>query len=171
MVDEYSIWLLSTEAQQQELTSLVHSLAARYGSEPFIPHVTIQGDIKRPLAEIEPAIAAMASRWPAQRWPISAVDGTEFFFRSLFLRFDETPAYADCKAIAREHNATADGLSLFPHLSLAYGLTGTAQTDAITGLLDRTGNELLFDRVVIARSSSGVPIKDWAVLSSITLSA
>jgi len=170
VVDEYSIWLLPVAAQQDELTALVRDLAQAHGTEPFIPHVTIQGDIKRPLADVEPVIAAMASRWPAQRWAVSAVEGTDHFFRSLFLRFAATPAYEGCKAVARECTGTADGLSMFPHLSLAYGINDpAAKQAAINALAAWNHRDILFDRIVIARSSSAVAIADWAVLRSCVL--
>lgn len=163
---EYSLWLLPGADGQQRLTALIARLANRFATQPFIPHVTIQGDLMMPLAAVSRVAESIAKDRPAQRWRVAAVEGSEHFFRSLYLRFDETTAYTGCKKVMQEASGTADGLSLFPHLSLAYGLSDEqGKRDVIAELSAMIGNEIRFDRVVVARSSSHVPIAEWACLA------
>ena len=162
----YSLWLLPSADEQHELTALVARLANRFATQPFIPHVTIQGDLTMPLAAVSRVAESIAKDWEAQRWRVAAVEGSEHFFRSLYLRFDENTAYTGCKKVMQEASGTADGLSLFPHLSLAYGLSDEqGKRDVIAELSAMIGNEISFDRVVVARSSIQVPIAKWACLA------
>ena len=164
---EYSLWLLPAEATQLELAALIARLGVRFGSQPFTPHLTIQGDLSLSLDSVSRAAQSVAAKWPPQRWRVAAVAGSEHFFRSLYLRFDETPAYVGGKKELQSASGSADGLSLFPHLSLAYGATDEVQKRVVIGELSAMiGSEITFDRVVVARSSKWVPIAEWACLAT-----
>lgn len=163
---EYSLWLLPSADEQHELSTLVTRLATRFTTQAFIPHLTIQGDLTMSFAAVSSVAESIAKAWSAQRWQVAAVERSEHFFRSLYLRFDETIAYTDCKKATRTASGTADGLSLFPHLSLAYGLSDEQEKRGVIAELSAMiGNEVSFDRVVVARSSSQVPIAEWACLA------
>lgn len=171
-LSEYSLWLLPSADQQLELTALVAQLAERFGTQPFIPHLTIQGDLMMSLEAVSRAARSITTKWSPQRWRIKAIDGGELFFRSLYLRFDESPAYVGSKVTMQSASGSADGLSLFPHLSLAYGISKEAQKlAAINELSSMIGSEIVFDRVVVARSSKDVSISDWACLAEFAFSA
>lgn len=160
---QYSLWLLPTDATQLELAALIARLGVRFGTQPFMPHLTIQGDLSLSLDRVSHAAKSVAAHWPPQRWRVAEVAGSEHFFRSLYLRFDETPAYVGGKKYLQSASGSADGLSLFPHLSLAYGVPDEAQKrEVIDELSSMIGNEITFDRVVVARSSKQVPIAEWA---------
>lgn len=168
--EQYSIWLLPEAAQARQLRATVDALAQRFASEPFEPHVTIQGDVTIPLPSLASAVAAMAAAWPAQHWPVAVVEGTDAFFRSLFLRFEETPAYLDCKRRSLAASGQADGLSQFPHLSLAYGpIESNDKQRAMAELAAQWREPLCFDRVAITNATSANPICDWTVLASFAL--
>lgn len=63
-----------------------------------------------------------------------------------------------------------NGVSLFPHLSLAYGLVDAQKTAELGAELQQAlSGPLCFDRVVIARSSKNVPIAEWACLAEFEL--
>ena len=118
------------------------------------------------LAAVSSVAESIAKDWSAQRWRVTAIEGSEHFFRSLYLRFDESPAYNDSKQAMRKASGTTDGLSLFPHVSLAYGLSDEQEKrGVIADLSPMIGKEISFDRVVLARSSSHVPIAEWACLA------
>ena len=104
-----------------------------------------------------------------QRWPVTAVETSAHFFRSLYLRFDESTCYVGAKATAQTASGTANGLSIFPHLSLAYGIAdGRAKNAIATNLATEFAmivpSEIHFDRIAVARASKDVPIDEWAVL-------
>ena len=170
MVNDYSIWLLPKAAQLVLLTKIVGDLAERFGSPRFIPHVTIQGDLTIPFGALKEALQGIANEHTSQNWPVASIDGGEHFFRSLYVRFDKYPAYVSLKQSMRRISRTADGLSLFPHLSLAYGLTDAQKSAALFSALRQSLTEpFCFDRMVIARSSKHVPIADWECLTEFAL--
>lgn len=169
-LSEFSLWLLPSVPEQQNLTALVSRLSAQFGTQPFIPHLTIQGDLTMSLDAVSRAAESIATQRTSQSWRVAAVEGGEHFFRSLYLRFDESPTYVGSKTAMQAASGSANGLSLFPHLSLAYGIADEAQKlAAINELSSMTGNVITFDRVVVARSSKHVPIADWACLAEFPL--
>ncbi len=169
-VNEYSVWLLPEAAQQQQLTAMVDGFARRFGGPPFIPHVTLQGDLTTPFADLSSAVAQIAAEFAVQHWPIARVEGTEHFFRSLFLRFDETNDCVAMKQRVKQASGTDIGLSPFPHISLAYGLTPSQQcAELYLEAMALAPNPIALDRIVIARSSKNVPIAQWECLAEFPL--
>ncbi|MSQ74460.1 MAG: hypothetical protein EXR34_01555 [Rhodoferax sp.] len=76
------------------------------------------------------------------------------------------------QAAAQAMTGTADGLSPFPHLSLAYGDAHVAyarQRQLLAG--DYSGQTIVFDRLAICRSSSHVPISEWVCLEQLPLAS
>jgi len=169
-INEYSIWLLPESEQQRGLVALVDSLAARFGTERFMPHITVQGDLTLPLEQLSRAVAAMSQSYGARKWPVASIDGGSHFFRSLFLRFDERPAYIDLKRDMQRISGTTEGLSLFPHLSIAYGLDAPHKAPELFRELSTVAPQVLrVDRIAIARSSKNVPIAKWECLAEFPL--
>ena len=170
MVNEYSIWLLPIAAQQASLTAVVVDLATRFGTPNFVPHVTIQGDLTAPLDRLASAMHNIGNEHKLRRWPVASIEGGDHYFRSLYLRFEENSDYLSMKRSMQLISGTTEGLSLFPHLSLAYGLTSQQRAEALMTELKLALREpLCFDRLVIARSSKNVPIADWECLAEFAL--
>ena len=69
MASEFSIWLLPAAKDAAMLQGIVDELSGTLRSPVFTPHLTIQGDIALPKAELEAALSALAARTKVQRWP------------------------------------------------------------------------------------------------------
>lgn len=170
IVEEYSVWLLPAAAQQERLTAVVKHLAGCFGGEPFIPHITIQGDLSLPFTDLSAAVSHIARTHDVQRWSNAVVEGSEHFFRSLYVRFPVTACYLRLRQQMQQTSANAAGLSLFPHLSLAYGATAAQKTPTLYEELRPLAMEpLVLDRIAIARSSKNAPISHWACLAEFPL--
>ena len=140
------------------------------GESAFFPHVTLQGDLCRSFEELSQPVAGMARDLPVQRWRVRAVECGDHFFRCLYLRFDADAALAALQDRVRAFTGTADGLSPFPHLSLAYGTVTDATRRARDDLAQHfTAREIVFDRIAVIRSSKDVPIAEWQVLEQYPL--
>ena len=162
MKEEYSIWLMPAAADGEALQALVDELAPQFGQPAFVPHVTIQGDLALPLAAVTDAVRAMAAAWPAQRWPVQQLERSDYFFRCLYLRFAPTAAFAGLQQAAQAFARTAEGLSPYPHLSLAYGQVQPRQLPLFDALQARfAGQGVGFDRLAVVLSSKDIPIADW----------
>lgn len=166
----YSLWLLPEAAAQSRLTALVAELAPRFGQPAFVPHVTVQGDLLLGLDTVSSHARAIADATPVQHWRIDAVESTGNFFRCLYLRFADSPAFDDLRRAAQTHSGTAVGLSPYPHLSLAYGQLTPDVAGLPAELSARfAGQTLTFDRLAVCRSSKDIPIDEWDCVLTLPL--
>ena len=165
MNPQYSIWLLPDAAHEPGLTRTVAELSAVQGESAFMPHVTIQGDLSQPVETLTELLDRLAQEVCVQRWRIQAVECSDQFFRCLYLRFVLDASFAALQAQTLATTGTPEGLSPFPHLSLAYGHANDATRrlrDDLAGTF--AGGEIVFDRIALVHSSKDVPIADWRVL-------
>ena len=166
MNSEYSIWLLPTKAQEKSLTETITRLSSSFAGIVFAPHITIQGDLCCPLDDLTALLARTAAGIAVQKWRVLRAESSDHFFRCLYLRFERDPTFDLLQKEARTLTGTDDGLSPYPHLSLAYG---QAQQDALEQCdilsAEFTGQVLTFDRIAICRSSKNTPIADWQCLA------
>ena len=166
----YSLWLMPSAPDLAELTGWVQRLAPEFGQPAFVPHVTVQGDLETPLDTLQTQTAALAASCPVQHWQVNAVQSTDHFFRCLYLRFDETPAFRALQAGALAISGTVLGMSPYPHLSLAYGQMQTGQQPLLSAVEEKfITRRLTFDRISICRSSKDIPIPEWTCLQDFPL--
>ena len=170
MSAEYSIWLMPCSADLAELQALVNELAPQFGEPAFVPHVTVQGDLALPLASITNHVRASAAACAVQRWPVMDVERSDFFYRCLYLRFEQGGAFDGLQRAAQAFSNSADGLSPYPHLSLAYGRVGPHQLALFEALRSRfSGRSITFDRLAVCLSSKDTPIADWKCVADAPL--
>ena len=163
---EYSIWLLPAAAHEATLAATVNRLCSELGGGVFAPHLTIQGDLALPLEELAAFTSELAGRVEVQRWPVTEVENSAHFFRCLYLRFAAMPGFEVLQNAVHTFAKTTDGLSPFAHLSLAYGTAGPGHVQARAELADEfIGQEIVFDRLAISRSSKNIAIADWQNLA------
>ncbi|MDB5849832.1 MAG: hypothetical protein JWP29_3584 [Rhodoferax sp.] len=162
MTAEYSIWLMPCAADLAVFQAVVDELAPQFGQPAFLPHVTVQGDLALPLDAVAAQVRSLAAAWPAQHWPVVDVERSDFFFRCLYLRFERTPAFDGLQGGAQLFSGTAQGLSPYPHLSLAYGQVQPYQAALVEALRARfKGRTVVFDRLAVCLSSKDIPIAQW----------
>ena len=166
-----SLWLLARDDQQQRLARLVRELTPQHDGHVFEPHLTIQGDLVLDEPDARALLQELARSTPVQRWTVRAVEGTEHYFRSLYLRLDGGTAFDAMRRRCAERTGSDEGLSPYAHVSLAYGPT-RGDAPALRERLhhEHAGEIVEFDRLVLARSGQAVAIADWCVLASEPLS-
>ncbi len=170
MAAEYSIWLVPAAAQAAQLQGVVLELAGVLHSPVFTPHLTIQGDIDAPKEDLVRAVSGLAARTVVQRWPVAQIECTQHVFRCLYLRFANHAVFVQLQHASHALTSARDGLSPFPHISLAYAephpvLEELAQQRRAAFV----GREIVFDRLALWRSSSQVAIPDWACIAQFSL--
>lgn len=169
---QYSIWLLPRADHEVALSATIGRLSTELAGARFAPHVTIQGDVALSPEQLQPRLARLAAQTPVQHWPVTLVDGTTHFFRCLFLRFGVHRGFEEMQAAAQTMTGRADGLSPFPHLSLAYGDAHEAYARQRQLLASDYAEQIIvFDRLAICRSSSHVPISEWVCLEQLPLAS
>lgn len=170
MASEFSIWLLPAAEDAAMLQGIVEELSGALHSPVFTPHLTIQGDIALPKAELEAALSSLAARTAVQRWPVQQIECTEHVFRCLYLRFGKHAAFAQLQQASLARTGTRDGLSPFPHVSLAYAEPHPRLEElAQARRAEWVGRDILFDRLAIWRSSREVAVPDWACVAQFPL--
>ncbi len=163
---QYSLWLLPSPEHERRLVDTVARLSALLQGPVFTPHVTVQGDLALTKERLATATGMLARRTPVQRWRVDAVETTPHFFRCLYLRFTTDPAFAAMQAAVQRCSRTRSGLSPYPHLSLAYGEPQPATAELARALQEEFGGQdIVFDRLAVYRSSKHLPITEWAAVS------
>jgi hypothetical protein len=166
----YSIWLLPAEDDYDRLARIVDELAPLFRTPPFPPHVTVQGDLPKRLADVSGAARQIASTLPAQRWPVRGIEMSDHHFRTLYAAFDGTELFPPLLERAATLTGTRDGLSPFPHLSLAYGPLDPLRKQALAAeVAEGLPRHLAFDRLAVAISGKTVPIPSWRALETFAL--
>jgi hypothetical protein len=162
---EHSIWLLARDDQQDVLRQCVRRLAPRHDGHLFEPHVTLQGDLPTAIDAARALVDQLAAATPVLHWPVRSVEGTEHYFRSLYLRLDAGDAFDRLCRQCAQASGTDLGLSPYAHLSLAYGPTRGDAPALRTSLYEQFGAEpLVLDRIALARSGKAVPIEQWSLV-------
>lgn len=166
----YSLWLLAEPVAQDRLVDLVDALAPRFATRTFVPHVTVQGDLRRRLKDVTTAAAALAASLPVQRVAVRGIEQSMHYYRAFYLAFDGFEAFAPLIRRSAEAFASDDGLSPFPHLSLAYGTLGADAKAAIAReVAADVPATLTFDRLAVSLSGQSVGIASWRVLETFAL--
>lgn len=163
MTSAYSIWLMPCVVDAVELQALVDELAPQFGQPGFVPHVTIQGDLALPLDAVAAQTRELAAGLEVQTWAVADVERSDFFFRCLYLRLQANEAFGGLQRKTQAWSGTAEGLSPYPHLSLAYGQVQPGQLALFEALRSRfAGRRLVFDHLSVCLSSKDTPIAEWA---------
>jgi Cyclic phosphodiesterase-like protein len=162
---EHSIWLLARADQHAALQQRIRALAPHHDAHVFEPHVTLQGDLALDAASARRLVDRLASQTPVLQWPVRAVESTDHYFRSLYLRLEGGDRFERLIDACAQASGTRAGASPYAHLSLAYGPTRGDAPALRQALSDEFGTQtLVLDRVALCRSSSSVAIADWQLL-------
>ena len=171
MEQPLSIWLCPDTTANQHFQRTIDDIAEQERALPFAPHVTLLGDILAAPRDIETLCRLTFVEQGAVEARVAGLATTNQFFMSLFVDLDVPPDVHDVR-----HNL-ADRLGIDavqdfrPHLSLAYGLAADAQArqNGRTKAAIKGWDKLFLDTVVIASSSSRLPINLWKTLIKIKL--
>lgn len=171
--EAYSLWLVPEPELEREMSGLIRVLAPVFGLPPFAPHVTVQGDLDVAADDAEGYARELAAGLPVLAWRAFGISWTEHPFRAFFVAFDSAERFHRLLERSAELAGTREGLSPFPHLSLAYGKLPIREKIARSRPLTRTidGRAMRFDRLVVALSGKDVPIDEWKVVATVPLGA
>lgn len=165
MADWHSVWLTLCEDDLAFFDAIVRRLGAQFGTQSFIPHLTLVEDMQRPADELAAVLATNFAGESAFSCPISEVRGLPAFFRSLFVAFEPSGRLLDLKSRAVESFRTGDVASFMPHISLAYGASEDQKTDVLEQLKNAlVGRMVRFDAIAVVASAQSVPIEDWTIV-------
>ncbi|MCC6380188.1 MAG: hypothetical protein IT519_15345 [Burkholderiales bacterium] len=169
--ESYSFWLVPEASLERELDKLVRALAPLFGMPAFSPHATVQGDLDLSAEDAEMLARRLVEEESPLAWRAWGIQWTEHPFRAFFVAFDRADRFRALTERSAKLTGTREGLSPFPHLSLAYGSLPVrekiARSRPLAGAID--GRTMTFDRLVVALSGKDVPIEEWKAVATIPL--
>ncbi|CAG0959132.1 hypothetical protein BURK1_00618 [Burkholderiales bacterium] len=169
--EAYSFWLVPEAPVEREFGTLVRALAPLFGMPAFAPHATVQGDLDLSADEAESIARELVDGESPLAWRAWGIQWTEHPFRTFFVAFDRADRFHALLERAARLTGTREGLSPFPHLSLAYGSLPVrekiARSRPLAGAVE--GRTIRFDRLVVALSGKEIPVGDWRVVATVNL--
>ena len=120
-----SLWLMPEGEEGGRLAALVASLAARLGTAPFPPHVTLLPGIEGvPDGEVLAVGRTLAGGLRPLAVRLVGAEGRDEPFRCLFARASADAPLVSAHAAASRAFGREPDPAFFPHLSLVYGALG-----------------------------------------------
>jgi 2'-5' RNA ligase len=116
-----SLWLMPEGPTRETLGGLIDRLAARVGTTPFAPHVTLLPGLSGPEADVLARARGLAAELEPLSLAFTGLDGIDEHFRCLFFRAELSGALAGAHARAARRFGRAPDPRFDPHLSLVYG--------------------------------------------------
>jgi 2'-5' RNA ligase len=160
-----SLWLAPEGSARDRLARLSGRLAARLGTVPFPPHVTLLAGLVRPEGEVLALAAVLASSLRRFSVRLEVVGGSDAYFRCLYLRAERTGALLAAHAAAARAFGRDPDPGFDPHLSLVYGELGSEARTRLAAEIDPVG-EVTFDADRLHVWSTRGPVREWRALGA-----
>jgi hypothetical protein len=168
----HSVWLMPQAQDEAMLAAIIADLAAQFEAPLFRPHLTLVEDRSFEAQALAAEVAGIARGIAPFSTRIEGVGTSELFFRAFFARFEAVGPVLELKQRAI-HSIAASPIGAFmPHISLAYGVEDTPQRRRVSWEMDKhlAGRMIRFDRIGVVRSAQTIPIAEWEVRDTISLS-
>jgi 2'-5' RNA ligase len=168
---EYSVWLVPSGHEHDDLKSLIATLSREHGTPDFEPHVTLVGlgvVDKATDASVARQVEALAKTICPYTIHLQDVGTTDDPFRSLFLKVEQTPQVMAAgrrglvfyRKVQQKAPSSPD---YFPHLSLLYGNLLPADKERIISV-DLKGRKLSDISFTVSKLQlwvTSAKIPDW----------
>jgi 2'-5' RNA ligase len=123
----HSLWLMPEPAERARLEALIARLAARLGTPPFPPHVTLLGLLPGAPDALLEATRALGRQTPPLTLHLTRSGGQDAFFRCFYVEVEAAAALEAFHAHAVARFGARTPAPFFPHLSLVYGALSSEQ--------------------------------------------
>jgi 2'-5' RNA ligase len=163
-----SLWLVPEGDERHLVERLIANLAAKLGTPPFAPHVTLLPGLEGREGEVLRRAKEMAATLEPHAMPLAAVEGRSEYFRCLYARVPETLRLLTTRAQARLTFRGAGEAPFEPHLSLVYGWVSAEDKEpVIADLAVRLPKRLTCTALEVVRTEG--PVADWRSLARLPL--
>ena len=118
-VSHYSFWLVPQEPDLTYVQGLISTLAERFGTVPFCPHVTLYSGPLPSEVDVKTIGAALSSEYSVEL-EVLALNHDSRFSKTLYIQLKQTPRLSQLvdRLVAAIPNAQRPILD--PHVSLLY---------------------------------------------------
>lgn len=128
--------------EPHSLTDLVKTLATESQTFPFLPHLTVQGQVNLPLAEVKKKLGAIVKNFKPFKVVIEDIvfgPKPPDYYKSVMLKIRKTPELMSfVEAVKKAFSTTPVNMADYqPHISIAYGVAGDPQREAVRRRAER----------------------------------
>lgn len=164
-----SLWLVPQEGEAARwLGDWINSLAERFGTPSFGPHLTLLGGLDGPEGEILRQSTVLARALPHLELRLSAIEGSDAYFRCVFARVESTAELVLARERALELFGRQGEPPFTPHISLMYGrLAPETKPPMIRALGEQLVGAVVSRQLQVMRTQ-GSPDR-WQCLASLAI--
>ena len=86
-LEYHSIWLMPRAEDEKAFATIVSSLAKRFDSPVFQPHLTLVEDMPRTCEELKPLLEHLTEGMASFTASVDTVEESPLYYRSFYARF------------------------------------------------------------------------------------
>lgn len=116
----FSVWIIPEVKDREYLQNIINNLAIKYNSPVFIPHMTLSGDIRLSIDEIEFAVEEIFKNTKPFKIKKTRVNQSELFFKTVFIEFELDKNLKNLYSLLSGKIRKDDLFAFKPHISLIY---------------------------------------------------
>ncbi len=154
-----SVWLVPTESDVIKVSPIIKDLSQRHGTVPFLPHITIWGEVLAPLQEVEDAARNAVSGITPFVVEVEKLDYSTEWAKTLFIQMKPNENLDMVNRRLGKRLSRYNNYVLNPHMSLVYKkeMTEEEKLKEIPNI--RIPDSFTLDRIAI--TAPGNPIAKW----------
>lgn len=154
-----SVWLVPTEADVLRVSSIIKDLSQRYRTVPFLPHITIWGEVLAPLQEVEEAARSAVYGVAPFTVDVEKLDYTTEWAKTLFAQIKPNDRLDIINRRLGKRLSRYGNYVLNPHMSLVYKkeMTEEEKLKEIPNI--KIPDSFTLDRIAI--TVPGDPVAKW----------
>ncbi len=165
--DKYSLWFRPVGGAEQVLQQSVAKLAEAYGTELFQVHVTLLGNIERPLPEVVAKVKQITTELEPFELTLGAVDFSNTYFQCLFARIQTTATLMNAFDVTARMFDRDPQQFYMPHLSLVYGNFTMVDREKMAAVVTVPQVSFWVNQIEIIKSAPHP--RDWQTVATVPL--
>lgn len=115
-----SVWLVPVKKDETDLSKVIKGLSQRHNSAPFLPHITIYGEVAADIQEVEDAALSAIGGFAPFTVEKERLDYSSEWSKTLFVQIRPSKILSEIHRRLRERLIEHCDYVLNPHISLVY---------------------------------------------------
>ena len=128
---KYSIWLRPAQYQIDEFIKIISTLAHRYGTIPFPPHITLLSSIPFNLKNIKQVCKKIAEQHRAFEITLTEIDYSQDYYRNLYILAHVDEMLSELRQQSEKLFNIEANENYMPHISLIYAELNRTQQQTL----------------------------------------
>jgi len=169
-----SVWGLLARVDEERIALLIDTVAQRFCTPTFRPHITLVSDVKGGEAEARDAVRIVAGVTPRITLGVQSVTHSSQVFRAVVLECGHgDEALQRLRDVLARDLIVRDQKPFRPHVSVVYGLLGEEERRAVAiGAEEQVGQTITIASLSLVDTGSddagawSSPFRDFALRES-----